>query len=281
MLSKKTTIDDHRSPSHVSGQQSAAKGRNVHVFWTDLAKKSPISLGLFLLVLIAALAVPQDTLPWISAKGTLVVVLCILLGHSRTGRSPHKDHNHHDPSRTAAERLITEASAGESGSYKIAALGSSFKRMAQSIDSVLQDTREELDLAQAKSDFLVTASHELRTPVTSIRSCAEILIKYGDAEATDTEEFLGIIRSESMRLTALIHKILDLAKIEAGMMVWSLSELDLGDVIRTSVEATKGTYRLESGELTVDLPEKTPYSGDLECSSTCWRMLSSSQRRWR
>jgi len=89
-----------------------------------------------------------------------------------------------------------------------------------------------------KDSFLSTVSRELRTPLTSIKSFAEILLTY--EEDRDTQrEFLTIINEESDRLTKLINDFLDLSKIEAGKMKWETVELSLNKVIQNAVNVTQ------------------------------------------
>ena len=73
------------------------------------------------------------------------------------------------------------------------------------------------ELAQLKSDFVSTVSHELKTPLTSIRMFAEMLqqgVAAGDAEKM--HRYHGVIVQESQRLGLLIANLLDYAQIERG-----------------------------------------------------------------
>ncbi len=80
-----------------------------------------------------------------------------------------------------------------------------------------------------KDEFMSTVSHELRTPLTSIRSFSEILKDEPDMPAEQRDNFLGIVVSESERLTRLINQVLDLAKIEAGRMRWNIKDVDVSN----------------------------------------------------
>jgi len=68
--------------------------------------------------------------------------------------------------------------------------------------------------------------------LTSIGSFSEILLKYEDEEPQTRREFLGIIHTETERLTRLINDVLDLSKIEAGRMVYREDLLPIHEVIR-------------------------------------------------
>ena len=103
----------------------------------------------------------------------------------------------------------------------------------------LEKANEELkQLDKMKDSFLSSVSHELRTPLTSIRSFSEILLRYDDEEEPATrKEFLGIINSESERLTRLINDVLDLSRIEAGGMIWNDGLVCLDEVIQDTLRA--------------------------------------------
>ena len=95
--------------------------------------------------------------------------------------------------------------------------------------------RELKTLDIMKDEFISTVSHELRTPLTSIKSAAEILLKYRDEDPDIQSEFLEIIDVECDRLTRLINDLLDLARMESGEMEWEFTRVDLTEIIATSV----------------------------------------------
>ncbi len=122
---------------------------------------------------------------------------------------------------------------------EIGSLADSFNRMVSDLKistERLQAANEKLvTLDRMKSDFISTLSHELRTPMTSIKAFSElILIKPRMPEGKKTK-FLTIIKAESERLARLINDILDLTKIEAGKLSWKTGEVSVEGVIRHSV----------------------------------------------
>jgi len=90
------------------------------------------------------------------------------------------------------------------------------------------------ELDQVKSDFLSTVSHELRTPLTSIKAFAEILLDSSNLSQETEARFLGIINTETDRMTRLISDLLNLAKIESGTATWMMSSSDLEEIVRRS-----------------------------------------------
>jgi len=95
-----------------------------------------------------------------------------------------------------------------------------------------------LELDRLKSDFLTTVSHEFRTPLTSIRSFSEILLRYDVDDAEKRRTFVGIIHNEAERLTRMINDLLDLSKIEAGRLELFPKELELEPVFARSLGTT-------------------------------------------
>src|SRR5205085_2566304 len=90
--------------------------------------------------------------------------------------------------------------------------------------------QELLSVDEMKTNFLANVSHELRTPLTSIRSFSELLLEYED-DPDVQKDFLRIINTESERLTRLVNDVLDISRIEAGLMNWKMTSIDLGELL--------------------------------------------------
>jgi two-component system, OmpR family, phosphate regulon sensor histidine kinase PhoR len=84
--------------------------------------------------------------------------------------------------------------------------------------AVLHDVTHEREIAQLKNDFVSNVSHELRTPLASIRAYVELLIDGEAQDETTKREFYDIIQNEANRLSRLIDNVLNLSKIEAGVV---------------------------------------------------------------
>jgi Na+/proline symporter/nitrogen-specific signal transduction histidine kinase len=123
----------------------------------------------------------------------------------------------------------------------------------------LREANERLkSLDRLKDDFMSSVTHELRTPLTSIRAFSEILLDNPDMEIEERQNFLGIITSETERLTRLVNQVLDMAKIESGNAEWNIEPLDLREVIRASVASTSQLYRDKGVVLETQLPAAVP-----------------------
>ncbi len=112
---------------------------------------------------------------------------------------------------------------------------------------------------QAKSNFLSTAAHELKTPLTSIKAIAITLLNNPDEDVDIRGEFLSLIDSEVDRLTRLINNILNLSKIEAGKMEWNMKKMSMVNVIKTSIVNTNPLSIKKKINVNIDLPDKISF----------------------
>ena len=94
---------------------------------------------------------------------------------------------------------------------------------AQKLEQANTQLRE-LDLQ--KDEFLSQVSHEVRTPMTSIRSFSEILLEAEDIDQHQRHKFVSTIHQESLRLTKLLDEILDLSALERGERTWRNAPID-------------------------------------------------------
>lgn len=113
----------------------------------------------------------------------------------------------------------------------------------------VQDITKEVELNEAKSQFISNVSHELRTPLFNIKSFIETLFEYGD-ELTEAEklEFLQTANNETDRLTRLVNDVLDLSRLESSRS-YEFTPLDLGQPI----EQTLRTYQLNAKDKNIKL----------------------------
>lgn len=102
---------------------------------------------------------------------------------------------------------------------------------------VVAETRKQLLLVQKKTDFVSNVSHELKTPLTSIRMFAELLHENRVTDPAKREKYLRVITLEADRLTRLINNVLDFAKIERNQKRYHKRPLDFYPVLRKLWEA--------------------------------------------
>ncbi len=110
-------------------------------------------------------------------------------------------------------------------------------------------------LDELKSDIIALVSHELKTPLSSIRVSAEFLESEARNDPQAQKEMLGVIIRNIDRLTRLINDILDLSKIEAGKMELQLERVDIGEVAKNAIENNKLLSLKKNISITADIPE--------------------------
>ena len=120
---------------------------------------------------------------------------------------------------------------------------------------IVSNLNAELKLSRQKTDFVSNVSHELKTPLTSIRMFSELLAEGRVTEPARQQSYLNIISAEAARLTRLINNVLDFSRMENGEKKYNFQPCDLTDVVRS----TAGTFRphLEANGFQFDcqLPE--------------------------
>ena len=96
-----------------------------------------------------------------------------------------------------------------------------------------------LALSVQKDGFLSQISHELRTPMTSLRSFSEILMSDEHMDASERQRYSGIIHDETIRLTRLLDDLLDLSVLENGQVTLNEREETLESILNRAVAATE------------------------------------------
>jgi len=127
------------------------------------------------------------------------------------------------------------------------------KNEVAGVVTILRDMTREREISQMKSDFVSKASHELRTPLSSIRAYVEMLV---DGEAEDEQsrqEFYRIIQDETDRLGRLIDNMLNISRIEAGIVQIEREQVDMKELI----ERTINTLEPHAREKDISFHSKT------------------------
>ena len=202
-----------------------------------LGSRRELALG-FLLVL-AGRALPlrivgQPHYPsseWRAAivLGAVAVIACVtiqeLLGRSRVR------------SRQLAERAVALEQAGA---------------------QLEEQNRQLRDLDRLKTEFLALVSHQLRTPLTSIKGYLELLTgEDGEPLTPSQRQFLTTADRNADRLTALVDDLLFLMQVDAGAIELHIAPTDIGELLHAAVEsaaaaaAAKGVLLAQEGEVAV------------------------------
>jgi two-component system phosphate regulon sensor histidine kinase PhoR len=121
--------------------------------------------------------------------------------------------------------------------------------------AVLTDISNLKAIQKRNAEFVSAVSHEMKTPLSSIRAYVELLVD-GEAEDDATrEEFLGVINSQADRLQRLIDNLLNLARIEAGVVAVNKSAQSLNERLAEAVRVLEPTAEQKRIELTTEFSE--------------------------
>ncbi len=155
--------------------------------------------------------------------------------------------------RLAAGDLEARVKVG--GLSETAALGSAFNEMA----AELQRRAGERDqLETMKDEFVLTASHELRSPLTSVQGFAELLMLERDKLSAKQAETVEIIIDNTRHLVRLLNDLLDLARSDAGRLTIKPVPADVGplveDAVRTMRSQTEAGRQTLSRQIEPGLP---------------------------
>ena len=131
---------------------------------------------------------------------------------------------------------------GPSCEFTLACVGDHRDEVAAIVTIIRDRTREE-ELSRMKSEFVSKASHELRTPLSSVRAYVEMLVD-GEAQDEDSQQdFYRIIQGETERLTRLVDNMLNISRIEAGIVHVDRELVDLGALIEQAAETLEPQAR--------------------------------------
>jgi two-component system phosphate regulon sensor histidine kinase PhoR len=119
---------------------------------------------------------------------------------------------------------------------------------------VLYDITRTRRLERMRAEFMANVSHELKTPVTSIRGFAETLLDGALYNHRSAEEFVNIINDEANRLSRLVNDLLELSRIEFREVKPQLMPLDLTSKIKEIVDMMEPRFRKKNLSLDAVLP---------------------------
>lgn len=140
-----------------------------------------------------------------------------------------------------------------------------YKENVKGIAITVQDITREVELNEAKGQFISNVSHELRTPLFNIKSFIETLHEYGeDLSEAERREFLETANRETDRLTRLVNDVLDLSRLESNKRY----HFEAVDIIQP-VEQTLRTYQLNARDKGIELlqditPDLPPVLGNYD-----------------
>ena len=121
-----------------------------------------------------------------------------------------------------------------------------------------RDVRREVQMAEMRSQFVSSVSHELKTPLTAIRMFAETIRLGRSKDRKTQEEYLDTIVNESQRLTRLLNNVLDFSKLEKGTRTYRPERTSVPEVIQAIVQAMDYPLKQQGYTLHVRMEDGLP-----------------------
>ncbi len=111
----------------------------------------------------------------------------------------------------------------------------------------------------AKSEFVSIVSHELKTPMTSMKGYTDLLAKGMAGPISDMQaQFLNTIRSNVERMSTLVNDLLEISRIETGRLKLEIKPVELDNVIDETLRTTRGQIEEKQQSIELSLPEGLP-----------------------
>src|SRR5262245_28601639 len=140
----------------------------------------------------------------------------------------------------ASERLARgdlDARVRVGGLSETAALGTAFNNMAEELQRRAGE-RDQLD--RMKDEFVLTTSHELRSPLTAVQGFAELLMLERERLSPKQAETVEVILDNSRHLVRLLNDLLDLARSNAGRLTIKPVQIEPSQLVEEAVRTMRG-----------------------------------------
>ncbi len=121
--------------------------------------------------------------------------------------------------------------------------------------TVLRDVTEHFDLEKSRREFIANVSHELKTPLTSIKGAAETIATNPDMPEEIQSSFLQMVISESDRMSHMVKELLVLSRLDNNRMSWNPTEFSLGDLISRCLNIVQGEAEKSGHTLKSEIPD--------------------------
>jgi signal transduction histidine kinase len=119
---------------------------------------------------------------------------------------------------------------------------------------IFSDLKRQAVLARQKTDFVSNVSHELKTPLTSIRMFSDLLAEGRVEDEAKRRSYFNIITAETARLTRLINNVLDFSHMERGERKYTFQKCDFTALVRETVEIYRPHVESNGFKLELSLP---------------------------
>jgi two-component system sensor histidine kinase BaeS len=138
---------------------------------------------------------------------------------------------------------------------EIGQLAGQFNQMAGRLEASFAELASERD---ALRRFIADPSHQLRTPITALKNFNQLLQGPAAGDMAARSEFLAESQAQLDRLEWVTRHLLDLSRLDAGLVALDLARHDLGDLVNSAVAAFRPLAREHEITLSVRVPEPSP-----------------------
>lgn len=127
--------------------------------------------------------------------------------------------------------------------------------MGLGVALILRDITRERNLARLRSDFISNVTHELKTPLTSIRMYAESLLMERIKTPDGRKEYLEVVVNESERLKRMINNILEFSKMEKGKPEYHFANSNLAAILKSAIQEMNYWLEKENFEIVTEIDD--------------------------
>jgi two-component system sensor histidine kinase BaeS len=197
----------------------------------------------------------QNVTGLLAIIGLIALAVAIVIAAMLTGRITTPLRRLTEASRDLAEgdyarRVPSDAIEGSP--IELSELGLQFNAMAERLQQSIEIIRRDRDRSR---EFLADVSHELRTPIAALRTFNELMVEGAADDPSTRAEFLETSRAQLERLDWLALNLLELSKLDSGLVLLDLRPEDLRASVEQAVEQSAATARRRGVHLVMERPE--------------------------
>ena len=158
----------------------------------------------------------------------------------------------------------TLAEAVRAGDRTLLMLAFAAAALAMGLILTLRATRDSARVAELRSDFVSTVTHELKTPIATIRAIGDTLARERVTDSESRLQYAQLVVQESKRLSRLVDNLLAYSRITDVTEVYSFEPVDLASIVEDALRGFRTQLQEKHFEVRVDIdPELPPIRADL------------------
>ncbi|HSH35064.1 ATP-binding protein [Schnuerera sp.] len=123
---------------------------------------------------------------------------------------------------------------------------------------VFQDITEQHKLDNMRREFVANVSHELKTPITTIKSYTETLMDYGDVDEELSEKFLSVIDNECDRMARIVKDLLQLSNLDYNKTKWNKVDYSLEKLIKDACLKLEFSFKEKNQKCDLNIEKDLP-----------------------